>query len=84
MGGSIAEGLLRSGQVPAANLWLANPHPGKLARFQEQGAHVVTDNTEAVKEAQSSMPRSCADNSLSLPSRTCVVVRPKRCSMTSI
>lgn len=52
MGGSIAEGLLRSGQVPAANLWLANPHPGKLARFQEQGAHVVTDNTEAVKEAQ--------------------------------
>ena len=44
MGGSIAKGLLRSGNISPTNLWLANPHKEKLAVFQQQGAHVVTDN----------------------------------------
>ncbi|MGN1255573.1 MAG: pyrroline-5-carboxylate reductase [Bacteroidaceae bacterium] len=51
MGGSIAQGLLRSGNIPASNLWLANPHKEKLSSFQQQGANVVTDNCEAVSHA---------------------------------
>ncbi|MGN0234406.1 MAG: pyrroline-5-carboxylate reductase [Bacteroidaceae bacterium] len=51
MGGSIAKGLIRSGNIPAANLWLANPHKEKLAFFQQQGANIVTDNCEAVTQA---------------------------------
>ena len=33
MGGSIAKGLLRSGNISPTNLWLANPHKEKLAVF---------------------------------------------------
>ncbi len=51
MGGSLATGLLRAGSLPADDLWLANPHKEKLAHLQEQGAHVVSDNCEAVRQA---------------------------------
>lgn len=51
MGSSIAQGLLRSGNIPASNLWLANPHKEKLSSFLKQGANVVTDNCEAVSHA---------------------------------
>lgn len=46
MGGAIVKGLLRSGLDPKC-LSVANPSPGKLAEFAEQGAFTTSDNLEA-------------------------------------
>lgn len=51
MGGTIARGLLRSGSIPAADLWLANPHTEKLACLAAQGATLTTDNCLAATQA---------------------------------
>ena len=57
MGGAFADGLLLCDgtDVPgigsAADIVVANPTEGKLARFKEKGARVSTSNTEAAREA---------------------------------
>lgn len=51
MGGAIAEGLLRSGKMAAADLTVANPHTDKLQRFAVQGVDVTTDNRKAASVA---------------------------------
>lgn len=51
MGGAIAEGILKSGVVPAANLVVTNRSKEKLERFASRGAKVTTNNREAVESA---------------------------------
>lgn len=51
MGGSFAEGLLKSDIVKPADVTVANPHSDKLDRFAELGASVTTDNKAAVVDA---------------------------------
>lgn len=52
MGGALAQGLLRSGKMPAHDLWLANPHTERLQGMAQAGAHLTTNNVQAVREAQ--------------------------------
>ncbi|MDD5861832.1 MAG: pyrroline-5-carboxylate reductase [Prevotella sp.] len=51
MGGSFAEGLLHDDTFQPADLTVANPHAGKLEKFQRLGAAVTTDNKTAVAGA---------------------------------
>ncbi|MDD6552355.1 MAG: pyrroline-5-carboxylate reductase [Prevotellaceae bacterium] len=51
MGGSFAEGLLHDETFHPADLTVANPHAGKLEKFQRLGAAVTTDNKAAVAGA---------------------------------
>uniref|UniRef100_A0AB33JUX1 Pyrroline-5-carboxylate reductase n=1 Tax=Prevotella sp. GTC17262 TaxID=3236797 RepID=A0AB33JUX1_9BACT len=51
MGGSFAEGLLKSGIVRPSDVTVANPHSDKLDHFAELGASVTTDNKAAVTAA---------------------------------
>ena len=52
MGGALAQGFLRSGKMAADDLWLANPHTERLKGMAQAGAHLTTDNVQAVREAQ--------------------------------
>ena len=52
MGGATAEGLLKSGILETPSyLCVADTQPETLERFEKQGAHTTTNNTEAIKDA---------------------------------
>jgi len=51
MGGSIVNGLLKSGYIDAASLSVADPRKEILQGFAEQGAKTSQNNSEAVKGA---------------------------------
>ena len=51
MGGALAEGLLQSGAVAAADLTISDPSEGALARFADSGASLTTSNSTAAADA---------------------------------
>jgi pyrroline-5-carboxylate reductase len=51
MGGAIAHGLLKSGFLPAANIFAADRKKANLKELKELGVNTFTDNLEAVKNA---------------------------------
>lgn len=51
MGGAIAEGLAKSGTVSAADITAAAPHQTTLAKFEQRGFAVTTDNKAAAQSA---------------------------------
>lgn len=51
MGGAFAEGLLKSENINAADVTVANPHTDKLEKFASMGASITTDNKVAAIDA---------------------------------
>ena len=51
MGGAFAEGLLKSENIKASDITVANPHTDKLERFAAMGASITTDNKAAATDA---------------------------------
>lgn len=51
MGGAFATGLLKGSMFKPEDITVSNPHANKLARFEELGASVTTDNKTAIAGA---------------------------------
>ncbi|WP_163708795.1 pyrroline-5-carboxylate reductase [Mangrovibacterium lignilyticum] len=51
MGGAIANGILKSGYLPASSISISDPRESKLIELKEQGFQATADNAEAVKDA---------------------------------
>ncbi|PTN08557.1 pyrroline-5-carboxylate reductase [Mangrovibacterium marinum] len=52
MGGAIANGILKSGYLPASSISISDPREAKLIELKAKGFAATADNAEAVKSAE--------------------------------
>ena len=52
MGGAIANGILKSGYLPASSISISDPREAKLTELKAKGFLATADNAEAVKSAE--------------------------------